>query len=229
MKRLGILGGTSAESTVSYYQRITREYTRRFGDYAYPEILIYSLSFQEIVDWQREGNWDAMAEKMAAVFRVLADAGAEIGLIAANTLHRVYDAVAAQSPIPLLHIVDALADAINAEGCSPVGLLGTRYTMQGTFYVDRLAAHDVETLVPNIEVQEEIHRIINEELTRGVLLPDSRAYYLRVIDSLADRGAQGVVLGCTEIPLLIREGDCSLPLFDTATVHADAALEAAIC
>ena len=228
MKRIGILGGTSAESTVSYYTRITREYTRRFGDFAYPEILIYSLSFQEIVDWQRAGNWQAIATKMASAFQVLGNAGAQIGLIAANTLHRVYDAVAEESPIPLLHIVDALGVAIQAEGCSTVGLLGTRYTMKESFYSDRLASQNIATLVPTRQEQEEIHRVIHEELAPGILRPSSKATYLQIIDSLAERGAEGIILGCTEIPLLIKEADSTLPLFDTATIHADAALENAI-
>ncbi len=228
MKRIGILGGTSAESTVSYYARITREYTRRFGGFAYPEILIYSVSFQEIADWQEEGNWEAIAAKIADGFQVLAAAGADVGLIAANTLHRVYDAVAERSPIPLLHIVDALAAAIQAAGCSTVGLLGTRYTMKESFYSDRLSSHNIATLVPTSEQQEEIHRVIYEELSRGILRPASRAYYLRVIDSLAERGAEGIILGCTEIPLLVGEDDHTLPLFDTATIHADVALEAAL-
>jgi len=228
VKRIGILGGTSAESTVSYYSRITREYTRRFGDFSYPEILIYSVSFQEIADWQAQGDWDAIAEKMADAFGVLAAAGADIGLIAANTLHRVYDAVAGRSPIPLVHIVDALATAIRAAGCSTVGLLGTRYTMRESFYSDRLSSHNIVALVPTSAQQEEIHRVIHEELSRGILRPASRAYYLRVIDSLAERGAEGIILGCTEIPLLVGEDDHALPLFDTATIHADAALEAAL-
>ncbi len=228
MKRIGILGGTSAESTVSYYTRITREYTRRFGNFAYPEILIYSLSFQEIVDWQRAGNWEAIATKMVDAFQVLAEAGAQIGLIAANTLHRVYDAVANESRIPLVHIVDALAVAIHAEGCSTVGLLGTRYTMKESFYSDRLASHCIATLVPTSQEQEEIHRVIHEELARGILRPSSKATYLQIVDSLAKRGAEGIILGCTEIPLLIKEADSTLPLFDTAAIHADAALEAAI-
>ncbi len=228
MKRIGILGGTSPESTVSYYERITREYTRRFGNYAYPEIVIYSVSFQEFVAWQREGNWDAIAAKMAEIFCILADAGAEIGLIAANTLHRVFDAVANESPIPLLHIVDATAAAIKAKNCSTVGLLGTRYTMQGAFYVDRLTSHGISTIIPEKNQQEEIHRVIYEELTRGIIKPSSKDHYLAIIASLKERGADGIILGCTEIPLLVQDGDCDLPLFDTAIIHADAALEEAL-
>jgi len=228
MKRIGILGGTSPESTVSYYERITREYTRRFGNYAYPEIVIYSVSFQEFVAWQREGNWDAIATKMAEIFCILADAGAEIGLIAANTLHRVFDAVANESPIPLLHIVDATAAAIKRENCATVGLLGTRYTMQGAFYIDRLTSHGISTIIPEKNQQEEIHRVIYEELTRGIIKPSSKDHYLAIIASLKERGADGIILGCTEIPLLVQDGDCDLPLFDTAIIHADAALEEAL-
>jgi len=228
MKRIGILGGTSPESTVSYYERITREYTRRFGDYAYPEIVIYSVSFQEFVAWQREGNWAATAAKMAEIFCILAAAGAEIGLIAANTLHRVFDAVANESPIPLLNIVDTTAAAIKAKNCSTVGLLGTRYTMQGAFYVDRLTSHGISTLIPEETQQEEIHRVIYEELTRGIIKPLSKDHYLAIIDLLKERGADGIILGCTEIPLLVQEGDCTIPLFDTAAIHADAALEEAL-
>jgi len=228
IKRIGILGGTSPESTVSYYMHITREYTRRFGNYAYPEILIYSVSFQEFVDWQKTGDWGAMATKMKEGFQRLAAAGAQIGLIAANTLHRVFDEVAAESPIPLVHIVDATASAIRKEGISRVGLLGTRYTMQGEFYVERLAKHGITTLLPTVEEQGEINRVIYEELTRGLIRPESKAYYLAVIDGLAQKGAEGVILGCTEIPLLVRLEETSLPTFDTATLHAAAILDAAL-
>ncbi len=228
MKRIGILGGTSPESTVSYYMHITREYTHRFGNYAYPEILIYSVSFQEFVDWQKTGDWGAMATKMKEGFQRLAAAGAQIGLIAANTLHRVFDEVAAESPIPLIHIVDATASAIRKEGISRVGLLGTRYTMQGEFYVKRLAKHGITTLLPTVEEQGEINRVIYEELTRGLIRPESKAYYLAVIDGLAQKGAEGVILGCTEIPLLVRPEETSLPTFDTAILHADAILDAAL-
>jgi aspartate racemase len=228
MKRIGILGGTSPESTVSYYTRITREYTRRFGNYAYPEILIYSVSFQEFVDWQKTGDWGAMATKMKEGFQRLAAAGAQIGLIAANTLHRVFDEVSRESSIPLIHIVDATASAIRKEGISRVGLLGTRYTMQGEFYVERLAKHGITTLLPTVEEQDEIHRVIYEELTRGIIRPKSKAHYLTAIEGLAQQGAKGIILGCTEIPLLVQPEETSLPTFDTAILHADAALDAAL-
>jgi aspartate racemase len=228
MKRIGILGGTSPESTISYYERITHEYTRRFGDYSYPEILIYSVSFQTFVDWQQAGDWQAMAAEMIEIFRILAQAGAKIGLIAANTLHRVFDAVERESTIPLLHIADAAAEVIRAKGCRIVALLGTRYTMEGTFYQNRLSQHGIASITPNDQDREIVHSVIYDELTRGIIRPESRAKFIAIIDRLAKEGAEGAVLGCTEIPLLVQDGDCSIPLFDTAAIHADAALERAL-
>ncbi len=228
MKRIGILGGVSPESTVSYYLRITREYTRRFGDYGYPEILIYSVSFQQYVDWQKTGNWDAMAQEMTQALRALHAAGAEIGLIAANTLHRVFDEVEAESPIPLIHIVDPTAAAIKEQGLSRVGLLGTRYTMEGEFYRARLRQHGIETVIPNATARAEIHRVIYAELTQGIIRPAARDYYKMVIAGLVSNGAQGIILGCTEIPLLIGQSDSPVPVFDTAALHADAVLSTAI-
>jgi len=228
VKRIGILGGVSPESTVSYYLRITREYTRRFGDYGYPEILIHSVSFQRFVDWQQTENWDAMARAMTRIFHTLHTAGAQIGLIAANTLHRVFDEVERESPLPLIHIVDPTAAAIKEAGLSRVGLLGTRYTMEGKFYRDRLASHGIKSIVPEEDERAELHRIIYDELTRGILNDGAKRFCLSVIERLISRGAEGIILGCTEIPLLIRQDDVPVPVFDTAALHADAALREAI-
>ena len=228
MKRIGILGGVSPESTVSYYLRITREYTHRFGDYSYPEILIYSVSFQHFVDWSQSGGWEPMAEEMIELLKRLSDGGAEIGLIAANTLHRVFDEVESESPIPLIHIVDPTADKITDRRMTKVGLLGTKYTMEGRFFVDRLARKGIETLIPDGEKRDEIHRVIYQELTKGQINVRSKEYYVDVINSLVARGAQGIILGCTEIPLLIAEADSPVDLFDTALLHADAVLAASL-
>ena len=228
MKKIGIVGGTSPESTVSYYLRITHEYTRRFGDYGYPEIIIYSVSFQEFVDWTTEGNWTAVEEKLAEAFDSLAAGGADMGLIAANTPHRVFDEVAARIPIPLVHIVDATADAISAAGLTRVGLLGTRQTMSGQWYSKRLEKRGIATIVPVVSTQDEISRVIYEELGSGIIRAESKAYYLKAIEDLVDQGAQGVILGCTEIPFLISQSDVAVAVFDTATIHADAALAVAL-
>ncbi len=228
MKRIGILGGVSPESTVSYYLRITREYTRRFADYSYPEILIFSVSFQHFVDWQKGENWQPMAEEMIEAFHILAGGGAKIGLIAANTLHRVFDEVERESPIPLIHIVDPTASQIANQGITRIGLLGTKYTMEGRFYRDRLAENGIDTFIPDGAARDEIHRVIYEELTKGLISEKSRDYYTDVIRSLIARGAQGIILGCTEIPLLVTEADSPVPLFDTASLHADAVLFASL-
>jgi aspartate racemase len=228
VKRIGILGGVSAESTATYYLTITREYIRRFGDTGYPEILIYSVSFAEYAALQHAGRWEELAAKMAEAFRALAQAGAEFGLIAANTLHIVFDKVQALSPIPLLSIVEATARAVRKAGLSRVGLLGTRFTMEREFFRRGLSSFGIEVLVPPPEERELVHRVIYGELVRGEVRDGSRGELLQAIAGLSRRGAQGVILGCTELPLLIRPEDVELPLFDTARIHALAALEEAL-
>jgi len=227
MKRIGILGGVSAESTVSYYQTITREFIQRHGHPGYPEILIYSVSFAKYAELQHAGRWDELAARMVEVFRALARAGAELGLIAANTLHMVFDQVAARSPIPLISIVDATARAVSTAGLVTVGLLGTRFTMEGGFYVAGLAQHGIRTLVPGGKDREIVHNIIYQELVRGELREKSREEVLRIAKGLRAQGAEGMILACTELPLLVKAEDTGLPLFDTARIHALAALEAA--
>ena len=228
MRRIGILGGTSPESTVTYYQRITREYTRRFGDYGYPEILIYSVSFQRFIDWMRAGNWEAVAAGLAKGLHALGDAGAELGLIAAVTLHRVFEDVAASSPIRLISILDVVSDRMDELGCRRAALLGTKITMSSAFCPDHLTGRGIETLVPTVEEQDAIDRIIFDELSRGLVTPDSKAFLVAVTERLVREGADTVILGCTELPLLVGQEDLSVPVLDTTVLHADAALEAAI-
>jgi aspartate racemase len=226
-KRLGILGGVSAESTTSYYLAITREYIRRYKDLAYPEIIIYSVNFQDFLDWQNAGRWDLTAERMIDIFESLAQVGAEVGLIATNTLHRVFNEVAAHSPIPLISIVSAAGQAIKDQGLSTVGLLGTRFTMEERFYIDGLANLGITALPPRSPAERaQVHRIIVEELIQGKTKEDSRQLLAKVAQQLIDQGAQGVVLGCTELPLLIKQKDVSVPIFDTTYIHSLAALDA---
>lgn len=227
-KRIGILGGMTPESTVTYYQHIVHSYQRRFGNHAFPEIVIYSVSFQQFEDWMEAGEWDAIARALAGGLRRLHAAGAEIGVIATNTMHLVFDRLERESPIPLLSIVDATARAIARAGVGSVGLLGTRFTMEKPFFVERLARRGIATIVPDPADREQVHRVIMKELSVGVLRDESRQAYLSIIDRLVARGAQGVVLGCTEIPLLVRPEDTPVPLFDTTTLHADEALMYAI-
>jgi aspartate racemase len=228
MKRIGILGGMSPESTALYYEHITRAYTARHGDYGYPEVLIYSVSFQKFVDWQRAGQWAEAAREMSRALERLRLAGADFGLIATNTMHYVFDEVRRAVQMPLLSIVDATADAIRAAGLRSVGLLGSVFTMRERFFLDVLEGAGIEALVPDTDVQHRIHGVIFEELCRGEIRPDSRKLFLDAIDDLHKRGARGVILGCTEIPLLIRPQDCDLPLFNTALIHAEKALDLAV-
>ncbi len=227
-KKIGILGGVSAESTRTYYEHITREYTKRFSDYSYPEMIIYSVNFQEFVNWHYNERWDLTADKMIAVFKALEKAGADFGIIAANTLHLVFDQVQKAISIPLLSIIDATAEAVEEKGVKSVGLLGTIFTMSKDFYRKGLERRGISTLVPDPKDQESVNRVIYEELTRGIINNESRKKYVQVIESLTEKGTEGIVLGCTEIPLLIKEADCAVPLFDTTLIHAEKALNYAV-
>lgn len=227
-RKIGILGGMSPESTVTYYEEITRTYTERYGDYGYPEILIYSVSFQKFVEWQRKADWQAAAQEMARCLRSLRRAGADFGLIATNTMHIVFSEVQAAVDMPLLSIVDATASAVTDSGLKKVGLLGTVFTMREAFYRDGLARHGIEVLVPPDEDQERINRVIYDELCRGEIRPASHDMFLQIMKALAKAGAEGIILGCTEIPLIIHPGDAPLPLFNTTVLHAWKALDYAV-
>ncbi len=227
-KTIGILGGVSPESTITYYEHIIRTYRERFGNHSYPEILIYSISFQTIRDWQKEELWNQIAEKIANGITRLHKAGADFGLIATNTLHFVFEEVQKESPMPLISIIDATAEKIKKEGLHTVGLLGTAFTMSQGFYRENLVDHDINTLVPTVEAQKYVDQVIHDELVNGKIIPESRERFLKIIESLVDRGAEGVILGCTEIPLLMREEDTHVKLFNTTTIHAEKALNHAI-
>jgi aspartate racemase len=218
----------SPESTTLYYEHITRTYTAQYGDYGYPEILIYSVSFQKFVDWQRNGQWDEAAREMAAALERLRLAGADFGLIATNTMHFVFDEVQRAVRMPLLSIVDATVEAILGAGLQSVGLLGSVFTMRERFFLDVLERSGIAALVPEPDDQLQVHEVIFQELCRGEIRPESRRLFLEIIERLRDRGAQGIVLGCTEIPLLLQPEHCELPLFNTALLHAGKALAFAI-
>ena len=227
-RKIGIIGGLSPESTVSYYLHITRTYVQRFGDYGYPEIIIYSVNLENYHRWRSADRWDLVAEDLVASAKNLQKAGADFGLIATNTMHKVFDAVAGAVDLPLIHLIDATAGKAKEMGLKKLGLLGTRYTMSDGFYQDRLARHGLAAITPQAEDQAVLHDIIVRELVQGRLVEKSKAAYLRVIDKLTGLGAEGIILGCTEIPLLIQQADAPVPLLDTATLHAEAALEYAL-
>ena len=228
MKKIGILGGMSPESTTLYYEHITRTYTAQHGDYGYPEILIYSVNFQKFVDWQRDGQWHKAAGEMAGALERLRLAGADFGLIATNTMHHVFAEVQQAVHMPLLSIVDATVEAVLGAGHRSVGILGTVFTMRERFFRDGLERSGIAALVPEPGDQLQVNEVIYQELCRGEIRPDSRRRFLEIIERLRDRGAEGIVLGCTEIPLLLQPQHCDLPLFNTALLHAGKALRFAV-
>jgi aspartate racemase len=228
VKRIGVLGGMSWESSVEYERVMNTAVRERLGGSHSADLIVRSYDFAEIEALQEAGGWGALAERLSADARALEAAGAELLVIATNTMHIVAAQVQAAVTIPLLHIADATADAVRAAGLDTVALLGTRYTMELGFYRDRLAQTGITALVPDEPDRTLVHDVIYRELVRGVISERSRAEYLAVIARLRDRGAQCVIAGCTEIELLVRESDLDCPLFPTAKLHALAAVEAAL-
>jgi aspartate racemase len=227
-KRIGLLGGMSPESTVEYYLHITRTYTSRFGDYSYPEIIIYSVSFQPYVDWQHQERWDQVAQGLGAAARCLEAAGADFIVIATNTMHLVLDQIQAHVRIPILSLLDVVANAIQGQGLRTVGLLGTKFTMEKSFYHQTLARQGIAVLVPSADERRYINEVIYKELVAGTIHAESRAGFIQVIQNLVQQGAEGIILGCTEIPLLVTQADVAVPLFDSTRLHAEAALNYAL-
>ena len=227
MKTIGIIGGMSWESTAHYYAAINREVARRLGSLASAQILLHSLDFAPIAAMQDRGAWDEAGDLLADSAKRLEAAGADLLLLATNTMHLVAPAIEAAADIPLLHIADPTADALIADGATRVGLLGTRFTMEMDFYTDRLRAAGLDPIVPDVD-RTNLNAIIYEELCRGVVTEPSRAIYVRAIERLAARGAQGVILGCTEIAMLINDDVSPLPVYDTTELHARAAVDAAL-
>ena len=228
MKRIGLLGGMSWESSIEYY-RLVNEITReRLGGLHSADCLLRSVDFLEIEVLQRENRWDEAGERLAAEARALAAGGAELLVLCTNTMHKVADAVTAAVDIPFVHIADTTAHAVRAAGLSRVGLLATGYTMEQDFYVGRLRdVHGLEVLVPLQDDRRIVHDVIYDELCVGVVKDESREEYRRVMRELADRGAQGILLGCTEIDLLVGPQDSPVPVFDTTRLHAERAVELA--
>lgn len=227
MKCIGILGGMSWESSIEYERVMNAAVRERLGGFHSADLIVRSYDFSKIETLQESGGWDLLAQRLTADALALEAAGAELLVIATNTMHAVAPQVEAAIGIPLIHIADATAAAVRAAGLDRVALLGTRYTMEMTFYSDRLEQHGIEVLVPDEPDRTIVHDIIYDELVRGVVSPTSRDEYLRIIDSLVASGAQGVIAGCTEIELLVTPDDVSVPLFPTARIHALAAIEAA--
>lgn len=227
-RTIGLLGGTTPESTIGYYQYLTGEYTRRHGDYGFPQILIYSVCFEEFLTRARCGDWEGNAVAMAAAFEALREAGADFGLMTANTTHLVFDRVAAMTSLPLISIVHVTVGAVARAGLRKVGLLGTLDTMNAEMYPEAFRQQGIEVLVPPEAERDELSRIIYDELARGEVKPESKRVYLRAVGELERRGAEGLILGCTELPMIVTAETTPLPLFDTLRIHAEAALRHAV-
>lgn len=228
MKRLGLLGGMSWESSIEYERWINHEVREQLGGTASADLVIRSFNFADIEAIQEANDWDTAARTLAAAARDLQNCGAEAILMCTNTMHKVFDEVQAALDVPVLHIADATADAALARGVSQAALLGTRYTMEQTFYADRLRAVGLDVSVPDEPDRTMIHDVIYTELVRGIVSPDSRREYLRAIEHLVAQGADGVIAGCTEIELLVGPQDVAVPYFPTAYLHARAAARFAL-
>lgn len=229
MKVIGLIGGMSWESTIPYYRLINETIKERLGGLHSAKIVLYSVDFQDIERLQHSGDWEAAGRVLGEVARSLESAGADFLVLCTNTMHKVAPAIESAVRIPLLHIADPTADEIRQAGISTVGLLGTRFTMEQLFYRDRLSErHGLRVLIPGQEDREVVHRIIYEELCLGSVLPRSRAEYRRIIANLVAQGAEAVILGCTEISLLVGSQDSDVPLFDTTSIHARRAAEWAL-
>ena len=224
MKTIGLIGGMSWESTASYYRLINETIKEQLGGLHSAKLVLYSVDFQEIEELQRKGDWETAGRTLANAARSLEAAGESFLVVCANTMHKVAHDIEAAVGIRLLHIADPTAIAIKKAGHSVVGLLGTRFTMEQAFYKERLLErHGLQVKVPNIEDRGAMHQIIYQELCLGIVRPGSRTEYRRIMQDLASEGAQAIILGCTEISLLVSQQDSPVPLFDTTAIHARAA------
>lgn len=229
MRVMGLIGGMSWNSTLEYYRLINEEVSSRLGGLHSARVVLYSLDFEEIEQTQREEHWDDAADILVKAGAALKQAGADFLVICTNTMHKVADVVAEATGLPILHIVDVTGNAIRERGLRKVGLLGTRFVMQEQFYQERLRKDfGIHVLVPDDADQAKVHRIIYDELCREKISSASRRVCLKIMKGLIDRGAEGIVLACTELPLLIHSGDVDTPLFDTTRLHAEAAVEMAL-
>ena len=226
MRTLGLLGGMSWESTLVYYRLLNEGVKARLGSLRSAPLILWSFDFGPIAERQAAGDWDSLARDLGEAGRRLAAAGAQALLICTNTMHQLHHQVEQAAGVPAIHIADTAGDALRRAGCRRPALLGTRFTMEGEFYRGRLAErHGITALIPDEAGRALVHQVIYDELCRGIIQPRSRQAYLDVIERLRAEGADGVILGCTEITLLIGQSDTDLPVFDTTALHAEAGVE----
>jgi aspartate racemase len=229
MKTIGLIGGMSWESSILYYEMINKEVRKRRGGLHSAPCLMYSFDFEPIKQLQHEGKWDEAANLLIEAAQRLETAGADFIVLCTNTMHKAAEKIESGIHIPFLHIADATAEAITRKGIKKIGLLATRFTMEEPFYKGRLQdKYNLEVLVPNEEERKLVHAIIYNELCRGEIKDSSKKQYMKVIENLIESGAEAIILGCTEITLLIKEEDCRVPVFDTTFLHAVSAVEYAL-
>jgi aspartate racemase len=228
MRTIGLIGGMSWESSAEYYRLLNEETRRRLGGHHCAGSVLLTVDFAEIEAMQRAGEWEAAGRLLAAAAKTLEQAGAGMVLLCTNTMHHVADAIEAAIGVPFVHLVDATARRVAAAGFTTVGLLGTRFTMEMDFYRERMRRHGVEVVVPDEPDRTLVHDVIYQELTRNRIESSSREEYRRIIAGLAGRGAQGVILGCTEITLLVGQDDSPVPVFDSTRIHVETAVDLAL-
>ena len=228
MKTIGLIGGTTWLSTIEYYRIINETVKEKLGRSHSARCILYSINFEETVV-QNQGRWDVISKSFIDITKKLENAGADFLIICANTMHKIADDIENNANIPIIHIADVTAEKIIERGLSKVGLLGTSCTMEEDFYKERLKEKfNIETIIPEKNERDLINKIILNELTQGKIMQSSKQKYLEIIDNLIDKKAEGIILGCTEIPLLIKKDDVDIPIFDTTEIHAKAAVEYAL-
>jgi len=229
MKTIGLIGGMSWESSLEYYRIINEKVKKELGELHSAQSIMYSVDFENIKNLQHEGKWDELTEIMIDAAQRLEKAGADLLVVCTNTMHKMANEVENSINIPLIHIADATAESIKKQNLNKIGLLGTKFTMEQDFYKGRLQEkHNIDVVIPTDEDREIVHKIIYNELCLGNIKDSSKNEYIRIIENLVEQGAQGIILGCTEIPLLIKQKDVSVPVFDTTTIHAEFAVLEAI-
>jgi aspartate racemase len=225
LKTIGLIGGMSWESTSAYYRIINEDVKKRLGGYHYAKCILYSVDFEEIESCQRKGEWEKTGEILTAAAAALERAGADFIVLCTNTMHKVADQIQSGTSLPLLYIADITAQQVLGNGIRTVGLLGTKYTMEQDFYKSKLENQGIKVLVPEAEDREIVNSVIFNELCLGKILKESRDSYRRIIEDLIKEGAEGIILGCTEIGLLVKAEDSTVPLFDTALLHGVGAVD----
>jgi len=228
LKTIGLIGGMSWESSALYYRILNEQVKARLGGLHSAKCIIYSVDFEEIERYQKQGEWDKAAQVLANAAKSIQLAGADFVMICTNTMHKVAQDIAEQITIPLLHIADMTADAILTEGIKTIGLLGTRYTMEQEFYKSRLEQKGIQVLIPEEDDRHIVNQVIYDELCLGQIKQNSKLQYKNIIEKLVLAGAEGIILGCTEIGLLVKQEDATVPLFDTTAIHAKGAVDVAL-